>query len=184
MIIGKRIRLRALEKKDLPLFVDWLNDPEVTRGLVHYLPFSMEEEEAWYENIRKGPREEYPLMIDVQTGGGWMPIGDLNLFAMDWRIRSAELGIVIGAKEYWDQGYGTEAVGLLLRHGFHTLNLNRVFLRVYEDNTRAIRAYEKAGFVQEGRHRQGYYRDGQYIDVILMSILRAEWQKSTESRTE
>ncbi len=176
MIYGERIRLRALNKDDLPIFVTWLNDPEVTRGLVHYLPFSIEDEEEWYENMRKIPREERPLMIEIQTKDKWEPIGDLSLFGIDWRIRSAEFGIVIGVKEYWDQGYGTEALKLILRHGFQTLNLNRVSLMVYENNPRAIRAYEKAGFVQEGRLRQSYYQNGEFIDVILMSILRSEWE--------
>ena len=177
MIYGKRIRFRAIDKEDLPLFVNWLNDPAVTRGVMHYQPFSLEDEEEWYENMRKKPMEERPLMIEIQTSEGWIPIGDLGLFGIDWRIRAAKLGIVIGAKEYWDQGFGTEAVNLILEHGFKTLNLNRISLSVFENNHRAIRAYEKAGFIQEGILRQGYYQDGNYIDVILMSVLISEWKK-------
>lgn len=177
MIYGKRIRLRALEKGDLPLFVTWLNDPEVIQGVMHYQPFSLQDEVEWFEEIRKKTKEEKPLMIEVQTPEGWTPIGDLGLFGIDWRIRSAELGIVIGAKEYWDKGFGTEAVNLILEHGFKTLNLNRISLRVFENNHRAIRAYEKVGFIQEGTLRQGHYQDGHYIDVILMSVLVSEWKK-------
>lgn len=175
MIHGDRVRLRALNKNDLPLFVTWLNDPEVTQGLLHYLPFSLEDEEDWYENIRKRPREERPLMIEIQPKDHWESIGNLSLFDIDWRIRSAEFGILIGAKQHWNQGYGTEALNLTLNHGFQTLNLNRIHLKVFEDNARAIQAYKKAGFVQEGRLRQGHYKDGQFVDVILMSILRSEW---------
>jgi RimJ/RimL family protein N-acetyltransferase len=65
-------------------------------------------------------------------------------------------------------------VRLLVKHGFETLNLNRIYLQVFANNPRAIRAYEKAGFIHEGRKRQAEFRDGQYIDVLLMSILRDE----------
>jgi hypothetical protein len=81
------------------------------------------------------------------------------------------VGIFIGEKTLWNKGYGTEAMRLLLRHGFETLNLNRICLRVFETNPRAVRSYEKAGFMLEGRERQGMYKDGQYIDVLMMSIL-------------
>lgn len=176
MIYGERIRLRAITRADLPFFVDWLNDPEVIHGLIHYLPFSMEDEETWFEDMRKRPRDEHPLVIDICSEDGWEAIGNCGLFSINWRIRQAEFGIVIGAKQHWDQGYGTEALKLIIQHGFATLNLNRIFLRVYEDNPRAIRAYQKAGLSEEGRLRQGHYEDGQYVDVILMSILRSEWQ--------
>ncbi len=71
-------------------------------------------------------------------------------------------------------------MSLLLRHAFNTLNLNRVGLRVYETNPRAIQSYRKAGFVEEGRLRQEEYRNGEYIDVICMSILRSEWQDNDQ----
>lgn len=176
MIIGERIRLRAMRRDDLPLFVEWFNDPEVTRGLMHTLPLSLEDEEDWFDGARKKPMEEHPLTIEIPAQEGWELVGNCGLFGIDWRIRSAEFGIVIGAKEHWNKGYGTEALGLMIQHGFNTLNLNRIELRVYEDNLRAIRAYEKAGFVQEGKLRQGHYHDGEYLDVYLMSILRSEWQ--------
>ena len=104
-------------------------------------------------------------------------IGNSGFFNIDWRNRGAELGIVIGDKAYWNKGYGTEVMRLLLHHGFTTLNLHRIFLRVFEGNPRAIRAYEKAGFVHEGRMRQAEFRDGKYLDVLLMSVLRPEWQE-------
>jgi RimJ/RimL family protein N-acetyltransferase len=178
MILGNRIRMRAIKREDLPLFVEWLNDPEVIRGLIHYIPFSLEDEETWYEGMRKRPMEEHPLVIEIPVEDEWEPIGNCGLFGIDWRIREAEFGIVIGAKKHWSKGYGTEALQLMIKHGFETLNLNRIALRVYENNPRAIRSYEKAGLVPEGRLRQGYYQDGEYIDVILMSILRSEWEIS------
>jgi RimJ/RimL family protein N-acetyltransferase len=84
---------------------------------------------------------------------------------------------MIGAKQHWNRGYGTEAFNLIIEHGFNTLNLNRIWLRVYENNPQAIRSYEKAGLTIEGRKRQAHYDKGAYVDVILMSILRSEWKK-------
>lgn len=176
MIFGERLRLRAIERADLPLFVNWLNDPEVRRGLKMYLPLSLAEEENWYAGMLERPGDEHPLMIEVISEDGWVPIGNCGLFNIDWRIRVAEFGIFIGAKQYWNQGYGTDATRLILQHAFETLNLNRVFLRVYDNNPRAVRAYEKAGYVIEGRLRQAHYDEASYCDIILMSVLRSEWQ--------
>ena len=177
MIYGKRIRLRHVEREDLPRFVAWLNDPEVRHGLAMYLPLSQVEEEQWFENVLKRERDEQPLVIEVEGQDGCTMIGNSGFFNIDWRNRSAELGIVIGDKAYWNKGYGTEVMRLLLHHGFTTLNLHRIFLRVFEGNPRAIRAYEKAGFVHEGRMRQAEFRDDKYLDVLLMSVLRPEWQE-------
>jgi diamine N-acetyltransferase len=180
MIYGERIRFRHMERTDLPRFVDYLNDPEVNWGLAVYLPLSMAAEEQWFENMLKRPAAEQPLAIEVretnQTNGAdsWMLIGNCALLDIDWRNRSAELGILIGDKDYWGRGFGTEAMQLLVKHAFETLNLHRVWLRVYETNPRAIRDYEKAGFVLEGRQRQAEIKNGKYIDVLVMSLLRDE----------
>lgn len=182
MIIGERIRFRHAEPIDIPIFVSWLNDPEVRQGISLYLPVSRVEEENWFESMNKRPVEERVLCIEVRQPASesqqesWKLIGNCGFFDIDWRNRSAEFGIMIGEKLYWNQGYGTESVRLLVKLGFETLNLNRIYLRVFNSNPRAIRAYEKAGFICEGRQRQAEWRDGEYVDVLLMSTLREEWQ--------
>jgi RimJ/RimL family protein N-acetyltransferase len=177
MIYGKRLRLRATERSDLENFVRWLNDPEVSRGINLYRPMSLAEEENWFEKTLQAPGDERPMVIEIAQGdGSWLPIGNLGVGPINWRDRSAELGIMIGEKSYWDQGFGREAILLLLSHCFQVLNLNRVYLRVKEDNPRAIRAYEKIGFVYEGRMRQADYHDGRYFDILLMSVLHSEWK--------
>jgi RimJ/RimL family protein N-acetyltransferase len=159
----------------------WINDPEVQHGISIYLPFSMADEEEWFEGMRKHPADEHNFAIEVRlpatdTGeGAWKMIGSCGFFSLDGRNRSSEFGIMIGDKSYWNQGYGTEAVRLLVQHGFNTLNLNRIFLRVLENNPRAIRAYEKAGFTHEGRQRQAEFKDGKYINLLVMSILKDEF---------
>lgn len=189
MIYGERIRLRALERADLPCFVRWFNDPEVRQGLSRYLPLSMAEEEIWFENILKREAVERPLAIEVKSEDmpsrkeeiqhqqDWILIGNAGFFNFDWRNRSAELGIMIGEKTCWNKGFGTETLRLLLRHGFATLNLHRIYLRVYENNPRAIRAYQKAGFTLEGRLRQAEFHDGKYQDVLVMGVLYPEWKE-------
>jgi diamine N-acetyltransferase len=180
MIYGERIRFRAVEKEDLSLFVKWLNDPEVRRGILLHNPVSQTEEDSWYERMLQRPVDEHVMVIDVkesptETGDdNWKIIGSLAFDPIDWHVRAAEMGILIGDKTYWNRGYGTEAVRLLCRHGFNTLNLNRIFLHVFDNNPGAIRAYEKAGFTIEGRERQAEYVDGQFIDVLRMSLLKSE----------
>lgn len=175
MIFGVRVRLRAIEREDLSYFVQWINDPEVQSGLMISLPLSKAQEDDWFANCLKRPPAEYPLAIEVAEGGDWRIVGNCGYFDVDWRVHSGEVGILIGDKQYWNQGYGTEVMGLLVKHGFETLNLNRIYLQVYETNLRAIKCYEKSGFIHEGRKRQAMYKNGQYIDVLMMSVLRSEW---------
>ncbi len=175
MIYGEHLRLRGVERSDIPRFYEWLNDPEVTDGLALYLPLSMTDEEKWFEKIAQADQAEKPLAIDLKDGEGWRLIGNSGFFGIEWQNCSAEFGIFIGDKSAWNQGYGTEAVELILKHGFETLNLHRIYLRVYSTNPRARRSYEKAGFVTEGTLREAVYRHGKYADIHIMSVLRSEW---------
>ena len=176
MIYGECIRLRAIEREDIPRYVEWLNDPEVTAGLTMRLPMSISDETRWFEGLSNRPVEERPLSIDLKMpDGGWKHIGSVGLEGIEWMNRCAGFGIIIGEKLLWNQGYGTEATHLMLKHGFETLNLNRIFLHVYENNPRAIHAYKKVGFVKEGLLRDAVYRNGCYINILLMSVLRSEW---------
>lgn len=175
IIYGGRVRLRAVERPDVEKFHVWINDPEVTEGLALYLPMSMRDEESWFEGIAHRPPQEKPLAIDCRDGDGWTLIGNSGFFDLDHTAHSGEIGIMIGVKSYWNKGFGTEAMLLLMQHGFETLNLHRIFLRVYASNPRAIRSYEKAGFAHEGRLRDAVYQRGNYGDVLIMSVLRPEW---------
>ncbi|MCD6576659.1 MAG: GNAT family N-acetyltransferase [Anaerolineaceae bacterium] len=175
MIIGERVRLRAMEKEDLPAFVRWFNDPEVRRNLKMVQPLSMGQEENWYADMLKRPVDEHPLCIEAKQGEDWVFIGNLGFMRVNQHDRSAEIGISIGEKQFWNQGYGTEAMRLMIRHGFEDLNFNRIYLYVYETNPRGKRCYEKAGFKVDGRLRQARFLEGKYQDVFIMSILKSEW---------
>lgn len=180
MIYGERVRLRAIEHEDLSRYVEWLNDPDVQRGISAVFPLSMTEEEAWFEGLLDRPQAERPLAIDGLEGDRWRHIGGCGYSDIHPRAHRAELGIMIGDKRRWDQGYGSDAMRVLLRHGFETLNLQRVMLRVFEFNERAIAVYRKLGFVEEGRLRQAHYQEGRYWDTLVMGLLRAEWQARLE----
>lgn len=181
MILGERVRLRGLDKQDLPICVVWLNDPDVRQGLNRYLPLSIDQEESWYKDISSHPPEEMPMIIEISDKkDSWIPIGCTSFVNYLPRDRSAEFGVFIGEKKYWQQGYGNEVTRLMLKHGFNNLNLHRIYLRVFETNPRAIRCYENVGFIHEGRMRQGVFQDGKYIDILLMSVLYPEWQKGEQ----
>lgn len=184
-ITGKRIRLRAAEKEDIPTFLRWINDEEVTENLCFIAPMSQFEEEQWYENMMKMHTSEHAMVIEIKDENhkqDYRPIGTCQFHNIDWRNRSAEIGIMIGEKSVWNQGYGTETMQLLLKHGFKAYNLHRIWLQVIDKNKRGIRAYEKAGFQYEGKYRQAHYQHGRYYDVHLMSVIKPDWQKQKESQ--
>ena len=187
MILGRRVRLRAIEKDDLPRFVKWLAEEEIRSFLSQHLPFSLMQEERWHEENLQA-REEQAWAIDAQPEGAgfgpWEHIGSCGFFHLNWRCRRAETGILIGAREHWGKGYGSDALETLAHWGFDTLNLNRIYLRVFEDNARAIRCYQKVGFVEEGRLRQDDYRDGAFRDTLLMGMLRTEWDEMAAAAAE
>lgn len=173
MIVGEKVRLRPIERDDLPRFVKWFGDPEVRRHLAVFLPFSLAEEERWYESLLQRLERRQDVALAIETADG-VHIGSIGLHAINWKDRSAELGIAIGEKSHWDQGYGTDAIRTVLRLAFREMNLHRVYLRVDADNERGIRCYEKAGLRREGTLREAVFREGEYIDQHMMSILRSE----------
>lgn len=168
------MRLRAIEKDDLPRFVEWFSDPDVRRYLDMYLPFSMAQEERWFERLQDQMEKQELVMLTIETSDG-AHIGNISLFDINWKDRHAELGITIGDKDYWSQGYGSDAVRTMLGLAFDDMNMHRVYLRVHADNPRAIKCYENVGFQQEGTLRESVFRGGTYRDAYLMGILAPEF---------
>jgi RimJ/RimL family protein N-acetyltransferase len=171
MIQGTKVRLRALEEEDLPHFVAWINDPETRRFMAMRYPLSMTEEESWWQGYLKR-KNDHIFAIEAEDG---TYIGNVGLHNIEPENRRAMLGIMIGHKDYWGRGYGTDAVRTVLGWAFGYLNLHRVYLTVYAYNQRAIRSYEKCGFRNEGTMRQARYTDGHYYDELMMGILRDEF---------
>ena len=178
MLKGKLVNLRAIERKDLDEIMKWVNDREVTKYLAAFLyPVSRAEEEKFLERAMSRNDTEKNLVIETKEG---VYIGQISLHKIDWKNNNAELGIIIGNKEYWSKGYGTEAIKILLHHAFNQMNLYKIYLRVFEFNQRGIRCYEKCGFKKEGKLRKNYFYKAKYYDVILMGILKDEFEKTNK----
>ena len=174
VIRSERLYLRPAERADLPLFVRWFADTEVSRHLALRAPFSLAMEEKWFDGMaeRQGKSDYHFVACLVDDG---RPIGTVGLHGLDLENGKAEFGISIGEKDLWGHGYGTEALAAISDFGFGALRLERIELHVYEDNARAIRSYEKAGFHHEGRLRNAQFGEGRHYDVLVMSLLRDEW---------
>lgn len=178
-LIGEKIYLRPLEMEDASAMVPWMNDSDVTRSLKVARPTNLEDERAFIERVTKGDRD---IPVAIMTRAGDRFIGTAGLMMIQWRERQACFGISIGDKSHWGRGYGTEATRLLTEHAFQVLNLNRVWLHVYDFNTAGMRAYEKTGFQREGILRQATFVEGAYRDVHVMAILRDEWLAARPAR--
>lgn len=176
MIYEDDIRLRAVEREDIPTYVRWFNDPEVRRNLLMFEPMSKVKEERWFED-RLARDNDFLFGIEVPVGDGWQLIGNVGLHRVDWVNRHCTFGIVIGERAFWNRGYGSKATRAALRFAFHTLNLHRVELEVFDFNPRARHVYEKVGFRLEGTRREATFQDGAYHDEHVMGILRSEFDR-------
>jgi diamine N-acetyltransferase len=171
-LIGPRLYFRPIEREDAPRLAGFLNDPGVRRTLLWHRPLSVMHEVSFLEAMGK---DEHQVVLGIARHGYDELIGSTGLHALDFRSRRAELGLVIGDRSLWSQGYGTEATRMMLDYGFGTLNLNRIWLQVYASHTAGQRVYEKAGFRREGVQREQHFAEGRYEDGVLMGILRSEW---------
>lgn len=169
---GKRLILRPILKKDIPYLLRWINDEDVTQYLATYLPMMEADQEKWLEALAKDKQTNLVFMI-VTTDG--KPIGTMGLHHINWQNRVAITGALIGEKEYWGKGYGTEAKMLLLNYAFNTLNLRKVCSSVFSCNKRSYAYQVKCGYVEEGRRRRQFYKKGRYWDEILMAVFKKDW---------
>jgi RimJ/RimL family protein N-acetyltransferase len=170
MILGERVVLRAIEREDLTNYVRWLNDPQVLEYFGHLVPLSLAQEEEWYEKMLQDSSVcNFAVEFEGQHVGGG---GFSNI---DERNARAEVGLFIGVPELWDQGLGRDVLQTLVRFGFEQMNLHRISLYVFAENSRAVHLYETIGFQHEGRWREAEFRHGRYHDFLWMSILRDEW---------
>lgn len=170
---GERVNLRPLTSEDAQVLALWMNSDEITHVMfTGQRPMNVEQLTGEIRQQTESPANTVFLIEDRKTQ---RPIGYAGLYDVHPTARKAEFRILIGAKEFWNNGYGTEVTELLTFYGFDRLNLNKVWLGVIDENKAAVRAYEKAGFREEGRLRQELYRNSRYYDAIRMSILRDEY---------
>jgi RimJ/RimL family protein N-acetyltransferase len=173
LLSGELVRLTWARPEDAVIMTRWREDAEYMRMV----------DTDW---MRPASAEDSPLgRAGVAPNGVEFRIravpddrliGFVALHSIEWNNQVGEISIGIGCSADWGKGYGTEALRLALRFAFDELNLNRVWLTVIGYNTRAVRAYEKVGFRHEGVLRQAGLRDGKRYDLLVMGLLREEWE--------
>ncbi len=182
MIEGDRVRLRKLEKTDLPLLHRWMNDRDVMAWARfspdHMISFVALEKE--YEKELAGEDHDRTTFVVEERSSG-NPIGWGTARTWDRKHVNANVGIGLGEKELWGKGYGSEAVELLLGVVFDQQGWHRAELYTLAENERAIRSAEKCGFRRCGLEHESTFYDGAYHDVVEMEQLRSEWSARKRS---
>ena len=169
-LLGKKCYLSPIDVKDAERFTEWLNDLEIAKNLPFYSGIiNLEKEKELLNNLSK---EHNYSIINLETNE---LIGNCGFFGIDYLNQTAEAGLFIGNKNYWNKGYGTEAFSLLIDYGFKALNLHNIMLRVYEFNKNAIKCYEKIGFQMIGKRREALQMNLKKHDDIYMDILESDF---------
>jgi len=177
MIEGRKVGLRPVEESDYPLIHTWMNHPEVWRYMDYELPVSLADVKEDAERSRK---EGQPFTIVV----GERPIGRIGLNQFRRRDRICSLYMFVGEPGFWGQGYARDAVMTLLAYAFARLDLNQVELWTLGDNVRALSMYAKCGFVEEARLRERSFKQGRWVDRVVMSLNREEFERIREADSE
>lgn len=169
MIEGKLVLLTELRDEDSRLLFQWINSPEIVHFSAPYTPIHSPNHQAWFDAVTKATDR---VIFAIRTVSECSLIGMVQLIGIHPIHRSAELVIRIGDEARRNEGRGSEAVKLITDFAFKHRNLQRVWLRVFADNSRAIRAYEKAGFKVEGTMVHACFIDGRWRDETIMATLR------------
>lgn len=175
-LVGDRIYLspRGASDEEIEKFTDWMNDFQTTDFIGRsgqVVTFIGEKE--WLENSTKNVQDRSFSIIELNHN---KLIGTISLENFHWIDRSAVLGIFIGDKDFRNNGYGTEAIKLLLEYGFKYLNLHSIRLDLLSINERAHKCYLKCGFKDTGCSREAIYVNGKYYDKLHMDILENEFE--------
>lgn len=175
-IVGDRIYLspRGASDEEIEKFTEWMNDFQVT----DYINKSEQimtaiGEKEWLENTARKNENKNFNIIDLNSN---KLIGTIGLEKFNWTSRNAVLGIFIGDKNYRNNGYGTEAIKLLLEFDFKYLNLHSIRLSLLSVNERAHKCYLKCGFKDAGKSREEIFLNGKYYDKLYMDILEGEFE--------
>jgi len=169
-LIGKKCYLSPIDCNDAEQYASWLNDLEICSFLT--LASSVIPVEGERDFLQKLSKEHNYGIVDMETN---QLLGNVGLLSIDHLNQTAEIGIFIGAKEYWGRGYGEEALSLLIDYSFKFLNLHAILLRVYSFNSRAIACYKKIGFKRIGEIRQALLRNRERHNIILMDLLSEDF---------
>jgi RimJ/RimL family protein N-acetyltransferase len=178
---GERLRLTAMTEADVPTLARWYADGEFLR-LLDSEPAHPRNEAQMAEYVRNHQTKPDCFYFAIRRNDDDTLVGFVEIDGVLWSQRVTYFSIAIGDPAERNRGYGSEALELMLGFAFHKLNLHRVALTVFSYNTQAIRAYEKAGFTLEGRHREFLERDGVRYDMLQYGLLRPEWEALRRER--
>lgn len=172
MIRGKKVVLRAIEREDLPTLRDWRNDAEIRKRTREYRLLNMGNQERWFNSLHD---DRNTIMFAVTDRRGKL-IGVVGLTYIDWKNRRAEVSIYIGDKEAQGKGHGFDALVTLIRYGFHTTNLHKLYAEIFAFNEPSIKLFEKASFKLDGTKREDHFENGRYWDTYIYSLLGSEFE--------
>jgi len=172
---GNEIYLRELRESDLQgNWYSWFNDSDVTTYQnKNIFPNTKEKQKAYYDYLDSSKSDVVFAVVDQNSKNH---IGNVGLHHIDWVHRSAELGIVLGEREFWGRGYGKQVWALITKYGFETLNLHRIYAVVMCGNEASQKCAEASGFKQEGIISEMFYKNGTYLDVIYYNLLKKNWE--------
>lgn len=172
-IEGERLYLRGLTLEDASeKYLGWMHEPEVTQYLEsRFYPHSLE---SLREFISRMQHDRNNVFLAIVLKDGDRHIGNIKLGPINWIHRFADIGLLIGEKDCWGKGYGTEAIRLLTHYAFNTLNLHHLTAGCYSTNQGSARAFLKAGWQQEGLRPSYFFCNGSYVDEILLGITRSD----------
>lgn len=176
MINGENIYLTELDFANAETIRGWLNDPEVYRYLmVGHTPITKEDEHRYYEANESGSSNTQNFEIHVAEDGRY--IGNIGLKEIHPVHRRAELGIAIGSKQDWGKGFGFDAIVTCLRYAFDTRGLHTVRISAHADHARALDLYRRVGFVEVGRQRETVFREGRFVDLVVLDVTESEFRE-------
>lgn len=175
MITGNLVTLSKPKKEDMPILLEWRNNPDNRKYYREYKESNIEDQILWYENIMmKDPSWHHFVVKPIDNPN--KVIGVVLLNHIHYVYRTGEFGITLGDPEYRGKGYGKDMLITLIKYGFEQLNLNRIWCEVYSNNE-SVHLYRKIGFKDEGVLRQHVYKDGQYLDSYMLGMLKSEYNE-------
>lgn len=180
LLRGERIRLTALDLGDMATIVHWWHDPEFLR-LYNTEPVVPRNEDQLNRRFDLSQTNPNAFLFAIRLVDDDHLIGLLEFDGIDWVHRTTFVSIGIGEAHHRHHGYGRETMQLALNFAFNELNLHRVCLTVFSYNETAITLYESLGFRREGIYREHIERDGRRHDMILLGILRREWEDKNQT---
>jgi RimJ/RimL family protein N-acetyltransferase len=176
---GENLYFREIQEADIAKVLSWQNDKEVTKYLYRgTFPGNLEKAK---EEFHRNAKSEVDVELAIASKTNDKLIGVVGLHGIDWISRVSEFRILIGEKDHWGKGLGTEATTLMCCYGFEVLNLHKIILGLNAENERALRSYQSVGFVKEGEFREEFYRAGRYFNLIRMGLLRTEYREKLKA---